>query len=427
MSAPRSTATRVTADSGAGKPRVVHVVSHPIQYFAPLYRAVVERDVVDLEVVFYSDATFTSFHDADFGRDVKWDTDLASGYESHVPPASAGRRIPRRGRDAIRPDLFRAVMGMDADVLWLHAYHLPTSLALAYAFLATGRPVVLRGERTLLQQGSAARRRAKDMLMRPLVRRARCAYIGELNRQYLECYGARERELFFAPYSVPNPGSRPSRESARRGLGIDPTVPVVLFVGKLIERKQPLQLLQAWAHLSESVRSCLLFAGDGPLRSAIDEAVSRQALESVVVTGFLSESQMPMAYAAADVFVLTSTGEPWGLVVNEALMAGLPVIVSSAVGSAADLVDDGWNGYVVSPSDQVALTERLGALLANPQQREAWGERGRVRAIEYSLERTVDGLVAAFLGDQLLAPAHRAAAPRGRGPYRSSPGAGTAV
>jgi glycosyltransferase involved in cell wall biosynthesis len=349
---------------------------------------------VEREVVFYSDATFTSFHDADFGRDVKWDTDLASGYESRVPPASAGRRIPRRGRDAIRPDLFRAVMGMDADVLWLHAYHLPTSLALAYAFLATGRPVVLRGER---------------------------------NKQYLKCYGAREAELFFAPYSVPKPGSRPSRESARRELGIDPTVPVVLFVGKLIERKQPLQLLQAWAHLSKSVRSCLLFAGDGPLRPAIDEAVSRQALESVVVTGFLSESEMPMAYAAADVFVLTSTGEPWGLVVNEALMAGLPVIVSSAVGSAADLVDDGWNGYLVSPSDQAALTERLGALLANPQQREALGERGRVRAIEYSLERTVDGLVAAFLGDQLLAPAHRTAALGGRGSNRSSPGAGIAV
>lgn len=385
---------------------MVHVVSHPIQYFVPLYRAIANREEVQLQVFYYSDATLRTYRDVDFSHDVNWDSDLAWGYESRIIAGSAGRSIPRTATDGVRPDMFRAVMATDADVLWLHAYHWPTSLALAYAFLAKKRAVVLRGEQTLLHSASGARRGVKKMLMAPVVRRSRCAYIGSRNREYLQTYGAQAQNLFFTPYSVPISTANPSRDEARARLGITADLPVALFVGKLIPRKQPLLLLDAWRRASDRVRSSLVFAGDGPLRPAIEEAVRREKLENVILTGFLNQQEMPLAYSAADVFVLPSReNEPWGLVVNEALMAGLPVIVSKTVGSAKDMVRDGWNGFVVDPTDAVSMAEKLRVLLGCPEQREVWGLRGRERSSAYSIDRTVDGLVAAFVGKQRLAPA----------------------
>ena len=396
----------MTATIRGNKFRVAHLVSHPIQYFAPLYRSIEDRNVVDLHVFFYSDATLRTYHDREFGREVSWEADLAAGYRSHIVRRSSERPIPCGPRDAVRPDIYRAVMALRADVLWLHAYHLPTSLALAYTFIAMGRPVVLRGEQTLVQEASPVRRRAKNLVLSPLVRRARSAFIGDRNREYLEHHGAHPRDLFFAPYSVPGAPSRPSRDAARRELGLDPTRPVVLFVGKLVARKEPLRLLEAWSSTVDAVRSTLLYAGDGPLRSAVEDAAEAHGGDSVTVTGFLSDREMPLAYAAADIFVLPSTSEPWGLVVNEALMAGLPVVVGDKVGSAADLVVDGWNGHVVDPSDPVALAAALSDLLLDLRKCGTWGERGRARVREYSLDRTTDGLIAAFVGDQSLAPAH---------------------
>lgn len=388
------------------KPRVVHVVSHPIQYFAPLYRAIERRGEVDLSVVVYSDATLGRFRDEGFAREVEWDSDLADGYHNHVPARSMGRSLPRRGRHAVRPDIFREVLAMDADVLWLHGYHLPTSLALAYAFLARGRPVVLRGEQTLLQSPSAARRRAKDLLMAPLVKRARCAYIGERNRDYLRRYGATDSSLYFSPYAVPPPSARPTRDEARARLGLDPALPVVLFVGKLIDRKQPLLLVDAWLRTRESHPSCLVFAGDGPLKHVIERTAPGDVGACIKVTGFLNQSEMPLAYAAADVFVLPSTGEPWGLVVNEALMAGLPAIVTTQVGSARDLVADGWNGYAIPPADPERLAARLRLLVENRDHRQLLGARGRERVSGYSVETAAEGLLAAFVGNQARAPLH---------------------
>jgi glycosyltransferase involved in cell wall biosynthesis len=218
--------------------------------------------------------------------------------------------------------------------------------------------------------------------------------------------------MFRAPYSVDNAffrgeGARlaPHREEIRRSFGITDAHPVVLFAGKLIPKKQPLRLLDAFASVRAGRPCSLLIAGDGPLRSAMESAVRRQAIPDVHIAGFLNQHELPRAYVAADVFALPSNlHETWGLVVNEAMNFGLPVVVSDRVGCADDLVQQGENGMVVHHDDTAALARSIASLVDDEGLRRRFGAASRARVARYSIEATANGIVAACTGLGAVAP-----------------------
>jgi glycosyltransferase involved in cell wall biosynthesis len=172
---------------------------------------------------------------------------------------------------------------------------------------------------------------------------------------------------------------------------------VVLLCGKLIPVKDPLLLLRAFAEVRRRVPCSLLYAGDGPLRAAVESAAARERIPDVRVSGFLNQSELPRAYAAADVVVLCSERETWGMAVNEAMNFGLPVIVSDRVGCAADLVVDGENGRVVRAGSVPALAAALLEVLSDPGLRRRWGARSRDLVAGYDVRHTADEIVAAAL------------------------------
>jgi glycosyltransferase involved in cell wall biosynthesis len=169
-----------------------------------------------------------------------------------------------------------------------------------------------------------------------------------------------------------------------------------VFVGKLIDRKRPLELLDAYARAGLAGRAQLLYVGDGALREPLEARAREANLRGVRVLGFLNQTRIPLAYALGDVLCLLSDArETWGLVVNEALACGRPVIVSAAVGCADDLVD-AENGWVVPLDDPVALAATLRAALAA---RDAWpemGRRGRRRVAAHTYEAMAAGLETAI-------------------------------
>jgi glycosyltransferase involved in cell wall biosynthesis len=168
---------------------------------------------------------------------------------------------------------------------------------------------------------------------------------------------------------------------------------VILFAAKLIPKKAPLVLVQAFRRVRERVPCALLIVGDGELRPEVQAAAG----PDVHLAGFLNQSELPDAYAAADVFCLPSVfHETWGLVVNEALNFGLPVVVSDKVGCAADLVRPGWNGEVVPAGDPAPLADALETLVRDERLRREFGERGRELVGEYSIEACADGIEAAL-------------------------------
>ena len=336
--------------------RVAHLVSHPIHYQAPLYRELSDRPGIDLTVYFYSDAS-----DPRVPRPRVRDR----GALGHA----AARRLPLalpslrgatdiQGRYGAAPnwDVLHEVYAERFDAVWIHGYaHLNAWLA-APAQALRGSRILLREEQTLLHDRPAHTALLKQVALRALFSQVYGLYIGEENRRYFLRYGMDEGRLFPARYCVDNQYFRrradelaPRRDELRARFGIHDDVPVILFAAKLIPKKAPLVLLDAFRRVRERVPCALLFVGEGELRPELEEAAG----PDVHFAGFLNQGDLPEAYVASDVFCLPSVEhETWGLVVNEALNFGLPVVVTDKVGCAADLVRPGWNGFVVPAGER---------------------------------------------------------------------------
>jgi len=383
--------------------RLAVVVSHPIQYFSPLYAELARRADVDLTVYYGERWGLDASLDAGFGREVRWDVPLLKGYASRFLPNRS--LAPKNGAffGLFNPALLGELRRGRYDAVLVNGYNYATYwLAFAYG-AASGTPLLLRGESNLLNPRPLATRFFKRLALVPLFRRiGGFLYIGRATKDYYRHYGVDESRLFHAPYVVDNAfwkrgalEARPHRAQLRARVGVADGRPALLFVGKLIEAKEPLLLLEAFRRIRARRPCALIFAGDGPLRAELERRIARDAVPDVRITGFLNQSELSRAYAAGDVFVLPSRLEPWGLVVNEAMNFSLPVVVTDRVGCAGDLVVAGENGAIVPAGDGAALEAVLDRLVADAELRRRWGARSAEIVAEFGLERAADGIVAA--------------------------------
>jgi glycosyltransferase involved in cell wall biosynthesis len=184
----------------------------------------------------------------------------------------------------------------------------------------------------------------------------------------------------------------------RTAWGVESDEKVILFAGKLQEKKCPDILISAFAKL-KNTRAALVFVGDGEEKSNLRQAALKAA-GKVVFVPFCNQSEMPAVYRAGDVFVLPSThDETWGLATNEAMCSGIPVILSDRVGCSPDLVVPGVTGWVFSSGNAERLTEVLQAAL-NSADLPAMGRSARVFISDWSIKRKADGVIAACLASR---------------------------
>jgi glycosyltransferase involved in cell wall biosynthesis len=349
--------------------RVAVVSPGPVFYQVPLYRHLAADPQIDLDV-FYSSSAGIRPYDAGFGdRLIVWEGDLLSGYKSTF--LKAAERSPTRGgfltlRDW---DLFRHILHGKYDLVWLSGYsYLTMWIALLAGILARSR-VIIRDDQTLLHERRWPKRWIRAAVLRALFSVVGAFYVGQNNREFFLHFGVRKDRLAFVPHAVDVDAllaSAPSKADALKRLGLRAGAPVVLFVGKLVPKKAPELLLEAFASVRSRLDCQLLIVGEGPLEAQLREKVQRDAISDVTFSGFLNRSDVAAAYAAGDVLVLPSqVHETWGLVVNEAMHFGLAIVASDKVGSARDLVVHGRNGFVFEARSASALTGALEATLEN--------------------------------------------------------------
>jgi glycosyltransferase involved in cell wall biosynthesis len=184
-------------------------------------------------------------------------------------------------------------------------------------------------------------------------------YVGQRNREYLRHYGVPEDRLFFSPHCVDNDAFAAASSAVQRAGGRHR----VLFVGKLIGRKHPADLLHAVARLRDKPVQ-VAFAGSGELETELRQIAAASSVHADFL-GFVNQSELPAIYASADVLVLPSDGqETWGLVVNEAMACGIPAIVSDAVGCGPDLIEAGLTGATFALGDVGALASAIENVLS---------------------------------------------------------------
>jgi glycosyltransferase involved in cell wall biosynthesis len=266
-----------------------------------------------------------------------------------------------------------------------------------------GVPLIFRGDSHLLGQPRPTA--AKRLLLRLLYRQfAAVTYVGAANRAYFEAFGVPAGRLHFAPHAVDHqlfdPQQAAHHEAAHRlraELGLAPGRRIVLFAGKLLPRKQPRVLLEAFL-ATPRPETTLVFVGEGEEKPALQERARRNPAADVRFLPFANQTEMPARYLLADLFVLPSVGaaETWGLAVNEAMHLGVPCLVSDVVGCQRDLVTDGDTGWVFRAGDAPHLAEKLGEALG-ALARAAPGIQARVarRIAGYTYAQTTEGLLQA--------------------------------
>ena len=364
------------------KLRVAFVNTHPIQYFAPLYAYLDRTEEFAITAVYLSDFSIRGSLDRAFARRVTWDIDLLSGYDARFLKGAGRRNEPAGFFSIIAPQIWREVSRGGFDALVVHG-HTPAACLIAVAAARwAGVPVFARGETHLGLRRGLLKRVVRKPLMTAFYRSlSGVLAIGSANIAFYRAIGVPEERIFLVPYAVDNArfteGTRLSdeqRKQVRAALGVADDDPIVLYAGKLQARKRPDDLLRAAARLKDRrVGFHVVMVGSGEMTAALVELAGRFGLDNVHFHGFANQSALPQIYGASDVFVLPSENEPWGLAVNEAMCAGLPIVASAEIGCAANLVRAGVNGQTFGTGDVEGLASALHPILGDAGTRRRMG------------------------------------------------------
>lgn len=366
--------------------KVAAFLSHPVQYFSPLWANLNADPEIDLTVYYGSDEGVRTMKDAGFGVDVKWDTPLLDGYQyKFFKNYSLFSGIFNGSFGLMNFGIVRELFAHKFDVVILHSWSFFTEWLIFGAALISRTPIFLRVETPLNQEflKPVWKRFIKHFFLSFLFKGISAFLcIGTENKEFYRFLNVPARKIFFTPYAVDNDRLikeynklRDQKHLLRQEIGIVDDKVIFLFVGKFIPKKRVMDLVHAFERMDVE-NKVLMLVGDGVLRKDVKDYIADKNLRDVHLVGFKNQTELPSYYAMADVFVLPSDlGETWGLVVNEAMCFGLPVVVSDVAGSSKDLVMDGENGFVVKVRDVNQLTETLSRLANDSVMRSRMGKK----------------------------------------------------
>lgn len=348
------------------------LTTHPIQYYAPVFRLLAARGNIAVRVFYSWGEGSLKKYDPGFGRVIEWDIPLLEGYDYEFLENSSKDPGTHHFWGIVNPLLRQRIDAWKPDALLVIGWNFHSHLQAMRHY--RGRlPVLFRGDSTLLDEQPGWRKIARRLALRWVYRHVDVAlYVGTENKKYFLAHGLRENQLVFAPHAIDNErfadnDTRRYGERARawrRELGFADADVVILFAGKLTPKKGIDLLLDVFTDLNFP-NTRLLIAGNGPIESFLKEKAGRNM--SITFLPFQNQAQMPVLYRTCDVFCLPSRGpgETWGLAVNEAMACGKAVLISNRCGCAADLVKTGENGYVFSINKRSDLSDKL--ILLNHQ------------------------------------------------------------
>jgi glycosyltransferase involved in cell wall biosynthesis len=382
--------------------RVLCVGTHPVQYQVPIFRRMAAREDLDLHVAYCTLRGAEAAHDPEFDATVKWDIPLLDGYSwVHLPNRGSGSESFFGLRN---PGLWKLIREGDFDAVLCYASYTRATFWIAYSAAKFSRAAFLFGTDTVTLSpldGRMWKRQAKRMAWPLLFRLADQVIVPSSGtRDLMRSLGLPDGRVTLTPYVVDNDwwlahSAGVDRAAVRASWGAAADDTVVLFCAKLQPWKRPTDLLRAFARANPS-QGLLVFAGEGPLRASLEaEATTLGVAGRVRFLGFANQTQLPAIYTAADLMVLPSVYDAFGVVVNEAMLCGCPVAASDHVGAARDLIEHGRTGFVYPCGDIEALAAILGQAVKNRARLSAMGGAARTRMESWSPRENIDATVAA--------------------------------
>jgi glycosyltransferase involved in cell wall biosynthesis len=339
------------------------ITTHPIQYNAPLFRALSERKNIAVKVFYTWGQSSGTVYDARFGIERSWDIPLLEGYEYEFVNNRSKHPDSNRFWGIINPGLLKQLKNEQYDAVLIYRWSVWSHF---YLMQVLGQEIKLffRGDSTLLNKNKSIAGFFKNILLQFVYRNVQAAFaVGVLNKFYLLKCGLQEKQIIHAPHAVDNNRFREHEDAMeqealeeRRLIGIEDDAVVFHYAGKYYGLKQLNVLIKAFQRTKED-NFRLLLTGNGE-----DEVYLKSLAASdkrILFQSFKNQSAMPWVYRMGDVFVLPSKSETWGLGVNEAMACGRPSIVSDQCGCAPDLIIEGKTGYVFKTGNESDLIRCL--------------------------------------------------------------------
>ena len=341
------------------------ITTHPIQYYAPVFKLLQQRQHINVRVFYTWGQAAANKYDPGFGKNISWDLPLLDGYAYEWVNNTSADPGSHHFKGIVNPDLIQQVNSFKPDAIlvfgWAYHSHLK-----AIRYFKNKLPVYFRGDSTLLDAQTNLRSILKTVLLKWVYRHiAHAFYVGTNNKAYFKKYGLNDSQLTFAPHAIDNDRFAANRnteaEKLRDNLGIPAQAILILFAGKLEDKKAPSLLLKAVMSLNQP-NLHLLFVGDGVLQKQLKETSA--AYSNIHFIDFKNQLEMPAIYQACNLFCLPSKGpeESWGLAVNEAMACKKAILVSDKVGCAVDLVKENYNGSIFKSGDVSDLLKHLALL-----------------------------------------------------------------
>lgn len=389
------------------KQRLAVVTSHIIQYQGPLFRLLAAHPNVDLKVFFCTEHGMRDAYDAGFNTTFTWSRPLTEGYEFEVLRNLSPKPVPDHFWAGINPSLVQHLRPDRFNAVLVLGWSMASDWLAARIAKHQGLSLLVRAESNAgsYEPRNPLKQAVREAVVSTFCRQADALLpIGSRNRAFYRALGIPDEDLFLAPYAVDNDffdshreRLAPERAALRRALGVEDERPIVVVSGKLIPRKAPLDVVEAYARIRERCRAHIIFAGDGPLRGDLEARAAQLGVaEDILVTGFKQQESLCELYVAADLFAFPTRFETWGLVLNEAMIFGLPVICAHEASGSEDLVRAGETGDLYHSGDLEALAHLLQARLSDPPAMKRMGEAGRALIATWNFQRSVDSIVDAL-------------------------------
>lgn len=373
------------------------IISHVIQYAVPLYRKLSSHPEIELTVFFCSPKGLSSkYKDKEFGLNLQWDSVVLEGFKYKF----LKNYSPLPNIDSIfgliNLDIFKELKSERYDAIVIPGYAKISYWLAFFAALLTKTPIIVTGEPPTPWRPKIKKTIfgiIKKILLPFMLKKTKgIFYIGLKSKEfYLDYYKKSINKMFFYPFCVDNDyyfskyeEYKEKKNELKKELGLPLNYPVILYLSKLISWKRPDFLLRAYREIAD--KAILVFVGSGKKLPLLKKYARLHNLKNVYFFGFQNYSQVPKFYSIADIFVLPSLGESWGLVINEAMCFGLPVITTDQVMSYYDLVKNGVTGFVIEKNDSSSLSYYLDYLLAHPEVRLRMGRAAQDLIREWNYE-----------------------------------------
>ena len=387
------------------KHHVLIIASHPVQYAAPLFRLMAKHPRLDVQVAYCSMQGVEASFDSGFGVEVAWDIPLLDGYpwvqvENNSIKPSLGKFF-----GLINLGLWKLITQENFDAVIVYAgYSYASFWIAATAAKLTGKKFLFSTDASTIEPRNKQRWKAwlKKLLLPLIFRQADSVLVGStLGKQMVKSIGIPEQLITLTPFAVDNSwwisqSEQVNVQMVRQQWDVPEDAIILLFCAKLQSWKRPQDALKAFVNANVQ-DSYLIFAGDGLLRADLEtDAESLGVKDRVRFLGFVNQSQLPSIYSSTDLFILPSDYEPFGVVVNEAMLCGCPAIVSDKVGAGYDLIRHGENGFIYPCGDLNVLSEILKEVLPDQNRLKKMGTAATVRMKSWSPEENVEAIVQAL-------------------------------